>query len=276
MSISDNIRKAALDKATEAAPQGNQTQAAAEQLAVQATGKGISGSQSQLSNVSERLAMSQGKAQQQAIAEQQFEEADRLTNAETQQIAEQQAVQQSLRIKEMQQNAQLADQLDEMLSNVKASDMALEDREDQMELEHLGRQLRMSNEQYLHDLDMAKQREQLNDRAAYARKARELNMSEGLKNAMDKLDKNKALNSMQIQADLEAALSDIANATELLESNYRDLSGNQNMMSALSFITQFGVEYGKSEIKNAGKGSTDNSNSSKNALDGARDTGSIG
>lgn len=243
MSIADNVRKAALNKATENAPQGNQTAAAATQIATSATGKGQSAAEGQaLSNVGERLAMGQAQAQQNALTQQQLNQAAEISNQETAATAEQQAAEQNLAHQEYQMDLQRADELDGLLSTIKQSEMRLEDRADAIQVENAAQKMRLSNKEYMHNLDIAAKRENLNNAAAFKKKAMEINMSNGLKNVSQQLKSREDLASMDIQSKLKAALSNIANATKILEDDYRGASGSQNFAMGIELAKNVAAE----------------------------------
>ena len=249
MSIADNVRKAALNKADQGMPQGDQTAAAASQIATSATGKGQSAAEGQaLSNVGERLAMGQANAQQQALTEQQLNQAAEVSNQETAATAEQQAVEQNQKHQEFQNDLQEADVLDGLLSTIKQSEMRLEDRADAVQVENAAQKMRLANKDYTQKLDMAFKREQLNNKAAFRKKAAEINMSNGLKNVAQQIKNREDLNSMQIQEALKQQLENIESATQILESDYRDSSGAQNLALGASLAkAAAGAEWGSEE-----------------------------
>jgi hypothetical protein len=240
MSIVDNVRKAALEKSNTSAPQGNQTAAAATQIATSATGKGQSAAEGQaLSNVGERLAMGQARAQQQALTKQQLQQASELQNQELAQQTEQQAIEQSLRIQNKQNKLQEADTIDQMLADIKYSEKQLADREDAVEVENLGIRMRLSNDEYLHNLNMIAEREKIDDRASFARKARELNRSSQLQNIVEKIDNNTELASMEIQSKLKEQLSQLDTALQYLEVDYQNVSASQNFTMGINTAASY-------------------------------------
>ena len=84
MSIADKVRQAALNKANEVAPQGDQTAKSAQQLATKATGKGQSTAEAQaVNNMAERRAMRQTQEAQAQQTDQALAQAEQVLQAET-------------------------------------------------------------------------------------------------------------------------------------------------------------------------------------------------
>ena len=213
--LAENVRKAALKKNNENQPTGTQTSDLQIQLATGATGKGQSREQSlKQSNIAEQIGMVQAREAQQAVAVAGIDAAAQIATKEAEAEVKQKEVAASNRVQEMQFQAEQADQMDQILSQMQFSDSELEDREDAFSLEQMAANLRLSDERYRHDLEMVGPRNRLDKSAEIAREAARIEIGDNTARLYDEIENQHRMSAedrAQREEDLIISLDDAFN-----------------------------------------------------------------
>lgn len=217
-SLAENVRKAALEKNDANQPKGESTADLQTQIAVGATGKGQSAGQNlKQSNIAEQIGMVEARGVQQDVANAGLQAASQVAAKEAEQEVEIKEVAAANRTKEMQFQADQADQMDALLSEMEYADEQLDDRKDAATLELIAANLRLSDEKYRHDIEMVGTRNRLDRSAEIAHEAARIEIGDNTQRLYDEIENNdrmRAEDRADREKDLMMSLEDAYKVTE--------------------------------------------------------------
>lgn len=223
MSLADNIRRAAQEKSTENMPQGGQTAALQTQLAAGATGKAQEAGQNlKQSNIAEQMGMVNARGMQEDVQQEGMEQASKVAAKEATQEVEAKRIAAANRTKEMEHQAVMADQNDQLLATMKASEAKLEDREDAFELEQVASRLRLQDKKYVHEVQMIGKRNRIDSGRRIALEAERLAIGTQTQQLYTNLENKYQLAEMKREDIWKDTVMGLDDAFKIAESKLED------------------------------------------------------
>lgn len=164
------------------------------------------------SNIMETVANVQAQGQQAAVQEQVQQTAEQVAMQEKEMAVQQQQEENQQLLLEQESEMKMDEMFNQAMARLEYSDMDLEDRRDQLEVEHAGRMLRLRNSEYRMNLEDISRRERLDDavifQEAYVRQSIGHNMYEliqGLDFAAIQAADQRGFNERNLIEDLSTA-----------------------------------------------------------------------
>jgi len=208
--LADNIRQASLNQASKTVGPQSSSQSLQTQLATGATGKGQrTGQNLKQSNVAEEINLVKARAAQQEVVQQGLDQASEIAYQEAERELEKKQFESANRIKEEQIKLEKSDAIDSMISEIQFSESELELREDNAKVEQAAREVRLSNQKYRHDLEMAGNHNRLHEKVRLDKELKRLVIGESTANLYAKIALKMDLDEKQLAAAWEEKTMDL-------------------------------------------------------------------
>ena len=234
-----------VDQATTPSLQPGATEGAKKLLTTKATGRAIGqGTAPASSTQAEKASIKGGEA---ALQTQQLQQ--KLTGKGLEQTAQQQeqrieTEERGILQKAKAQKSQYKLQAQGLLQDFQRGVKKLDDAKDALAVEMLGHHARMTNDKYLHQLNMADKELDLNNSLSWSREQAKSVINAELEDFYDKIDFDKFMNADDRAFKKEMAQMDMATAQRLLDESVKQMN-KQALYEGSGEIIKSGIQAGE-------------------------------